>query len=91
MPGRWDAVRPPSDLEMRATLVLRLAIAEASAKIRTGPPVDDDEDYGLPVWAGELPLRTTAHAPVADPRLTAGIPVPSHVTAYRRPGGSPLD
>jgi hypothetical protein len=90
VPGRWDAVREPSDLEMRATLVLRLAIAEASAKIRTGPPVDDDEDYGLPVWAGELPLRTVARAPVTDPRLTAGIPVPEHVTAYRRPGGAAL-
>ena len=91
VPGRWEAVRQPSDLEMRATLVLRLAIDEASAKIRTGPPVDDDEDYASAIWAGELPLRTIVLAPQPDPRLTAGIPVPAHVTAYRRPGGASLD
>lgn len=91
VPGRWDEVRLPTENEMRATLVLRLAIAEASAKIRTGPPVDDDEDYSSPFWAGELPLRTTVLPPVPDPRLTAGIPVPAHVSAYRRPGASALD
>jgi nitroimidazol reductase NimA-like FMN-containing flavoprotein (pyridoxamine 5'-phosphate oxidase superfamily) len=91
VPGRWDAVRHPSENELRATLVLRLAIDEASAKIRTGPPVDDDEDYSLPFWAGELPLRTAVRPPIADPRLAPGIPVPAHVTAYRRPGGASLD
>ncbi len=65
---------------MRATLVLRLAIDEASAKIRTGPPVDDDADYALPFWAGELPMRTTLLPAISDPRLTSGIPVPAHVT-----------
>ena len=91
VPGRWDAIRAPNEGEMRATLVLRLAIDEASAKIRTGPPVDDDEDYALPIWAGELPLRTTLLPAVADPRLPSGIPVPGHVTAYRRPGKERLD
>jgi nitroimidazol reductase NimA-like FMN-containing flavoprotein (pyridoxamine 5'-phosphate oxidase superfamily) len=88
VPGRWEECRPPSENEMRATLVLRLAIDEASAKIRTGPPVDDDSDYALPFWAGELPMRTTMLPAIADPRLAAGIPVPPHVTGYRRPGGA---
>jgi nitroimidazol reductase NimA-like FMN-containing flavoprotein (pyridoxamine 5'-phosphate oxidase superfamily) len=91
VPGRWDSVRPPSEVEMRATLVLRLAIDEASAKIRTGPPVDDDEDYTLPYWAGVLPMRTALLPAVADPRLAPGIPVPAHVSGYRRPGGAGLE
>jgi nitroimidazol reductase NimA-like FMN-containing flavoprotein (pyridoxamine 5'-phosphate oxidase superfamily) len=91
VPGRFDEVRPPSENELRATLVLRLAIDEASAKIRTGPPVDDDADYALPLWAGELPMRTTVLPAVADPRLAPGIPVPTHVTGYRRPNGARLD
>jgi nitroimidazol reductase NimA-like FMN-containing flavoprotein (pyridoxamine 5'-phosphate oxidase superfamily) len=86
VPGRWDSVRPPSEKELRATAVLRLPIAEASAKVRTGPPVDDEEDYALPVWAGVLPLALTPRAPVADPRLPPGIAAPEHVIAYRRPG-----
>jgi nitroimidazol reductase NimA-like FMN-containing flavoprotein (pyridoxamine 5'-phosphate oxidase superfamily) len=85
VPGRWAHTREPSVVEMKATLVLRLAIDEASAKIRTGPPIDDDDDYGLPFWAGELPIRTTVLAPVPDARLTAGIDVPPHVAAWRRP------
>ena len=88
VPGRWDETRAPSENEMRATLVLRLAIDEASAKIRTGPPVDDDADYELPFWAGELPIRTTVLPAIADPRLRAGTPIPPHVTGYRRPGGA---
>jgi uncharacterized protein len=88
VPGRWEQCRPPSENEMRATLVLRLAIDEASAKIRTGPPVDDDGDYALPFWAGELPLRTTVLPAISDPRLTPGIPLPAHVSGYRRPGGA---
>ena len=91
IPGRWETVREPSDLEMRATLVLRLAVDEASAKIRTGPPVDDDEDYATAIWAGELPIQTRVLAPRPDPRLAPAIPVPAHVTAYRRPGGAALD
>ena len=91
VPGRWDEVRLPTEVEMRATLVLRLAIDEASAKVRTGPPVDDEADYALPCWAGELPLRMATLPAVADPRLTPGIPVPAHVAGYRRPGGTPAD
>ncbi len=65
-PGRWTAVRPPSEQELRATLVLRLPIAEASAKIRTGGPLDDADDLGWPCWAGHVPLRVVALPPVPD-------------------------
>jgi len=64
--------------------VLALALTEASAKVRTGPPIDDEEDYALPVWAGVLPLDLTPRAPIADPRLPAGISVPGYVTNYSR-------
>ena len=67
--GRWTEVRPPNAQELSATLVLALPLSEASAKVRTGPPIDDEEDYELPVWAGVLPLQTVAGEPVADPRL----------------------
>ena len=77
--GRWSDVRGPSDKELKATAVLEFAIEEASAKIRTGPPVDDEEDYSLPVWAGVLPLRMEAKTPVPDPRLAASIKLPPYV------------
>ena len=77
--GRWSDVRGPSDKELKATAVLEFSIEEASAKIRTGPPVDDEEDYSLPVWAGVLPLRLEAKAPVADPRLAASVKLPPYV------------
>jgi len=83
-PGRWDETRQPSEGEMRATLVLALPLAEASAKVRTGPPVDDEEDYALPVWAGVVPLEVVAGAPVADPRLPPEIEPPPHVLNYAR-------
>ena len=86
VPGRWAEVRPPSDNELRATSVLAFPIEEGSAKIRSGPPLDDEEDYSLPVWAGVLPLLTRAGEPQPDPRLSAGILAPPHVNAYRRPG-----
>lgn len=73
VPGRWDEVRPPSAKELKATRVLSMSLDECSAKARSGPPGDDDEDYALPVWAGVLPLRTVADAPLADPRLADGI------------------
>ena len=73
--GRWEEVRAPSEKELKATAVLEFAIEEASAKVRTGFPVDDEEDYALPVWAGILPLPVVAHEPVADPRLREGIGV----------------
>ena len=86
VPGRWADVRPPSENELRATSVLVFPIEEGSAKIRSGPPVDDVEDYTLPAWAGVLPLLTHVGAPQPDPRLRAGIPAPPYVNAYRRPG-----
>lgn len=72
-PGRWDVTRQPSPAELAGTLVLALPIAEASAKIRTGGPVDDEVDYGLPVWAGVVPLKLTLEAPVPDCRLAEGV------------------
>jgi nitroimidazol reductase NimA-like FMN-containing flavoprotein (pyridoxamine 5'-phosphate oxidase superfamily) len=83
-PSRWDEVRQPTEGEMRATLVLALPLEEASAKVRTGPPVDDEEDYALPVWAGVVPLKVSAGEPVADPRLPQEIEPPPHVSNYAR-------
>lgn len=76
-PGRWAEVRPPTEKELRATMVLRLPIAEASAKIRTGGPLDDAEDMGWPCWAGHVPLRLAALPPVADGELPAGVTEPA--------------
>ena len=84
VPGRLPSVRPPNESELRRTLVLSLPIEEASAKIRSGPPVDDEADYAVPCWAGEIPLRLTAAAPIPDPRLAPGIPIPESLTAYAR-------
>ncbi len=69
VPGRWSEVRPPSPQELKGTNVLAMAVNEVSAKVRSGPPVDEPEDYALPVWAGVIPLRTVAAAPLPDPRL----------------------
>jgi len=77
--GRWADVREPSEKELKATAVLEFAIEEASAKIRTGPPLDDEEDYALPTWAGVLPLRVTAEAPIPDPRLPSAVDIPEYV------------
>jgi nitroimidazol reductase NimA-like FMN-containing flavoprotein (pyridoxamine 5'-phosphate oxidase superfamily) len=85
IPGRWDEVRKPSEQEMKATSVLSLPLAEASAKVRTGPPIDDEEDYELPVWAGVVPLSLMAGEPIADPRLVEGVGAPDHAAQYRRP------
>jgi uncharacterized protein len=71
--GRWDEVRQPTEKELKATAVLEFAIEEASAKMRTGFPIDDEEDYSLPVWAGILPLPVVPQAAVADPQLAAGV------------------
>jgi nitroimidazol reductase NimA-like FMN-containing flavoprotein (pyridoxamine 5'-phosphate oxidase superfamily) len=83
-PGRWSEVREPSAKELAGTLVLRLPIEEASAKVRTGPPLDDEEDYALECWAGVLPLRLTPGTPVPDPRMPEGRPLPASVTGYAR-------
>ena len=82
LPGRWDEVRAPSRQELKATAVLAMPLAEASAKVRTGGPVDDEEDYALPVWAGVVPLRTEAGEPIPDPRLAEGTGLPEHVRAW---------
>jgi nitroimidazol reductase NimA-like FMN-containing flavoprotein (pyridoxamine 5'-phosphate oxidase superfamily) len=87
VPGRWREVRPPTENELRATAILAIPIDEASAKVRGGPPLDDEDDYALSVWAGVLPLRCRPGAPVPDPRLPAGIAPPPYLAAYRRPGG----
>ena len=72
-PGRSAEVRPPSELEMKATLVLKLPLDEVSAKVRSGPPIDDEEDYALGCWAGVIPLALQPRAPVPDPRRAPGI------------------
>ena len=83
-PGRWAEAREPDEGELRKTLVLKLPLTEASAKVRTGPPIDDEPDYELPVWAGEIPLTLTAGAPVPDPRLAPDLEPPPHVLHYSR-------
>jgi nitroimidazol reductase NimA-like FMN-containing flavoprotein (pyridoxamine 5'-phosphate oxidase superfamily) len=85
VPGRWPEVRPPDARELRATGLLRLDLAEVSAKVRSGPPLDDEEDLGLPCWAGVIPLRLVPQAPVADRRLAEDVALPAHAAAYRRP------
>ena len=82
--GRWADVREPTEQEMIQTTVLSLPIEEVSAKIRTGPPLDDEEDYALPIWAGVVPLKLVAGEPVNDPRLPAEIPVPEYAAHYKR-------
>ena len=72
--GRSRDVRPPNELELRQTLVLALPLDEASAKIRTGGPVDDEEDYAMPIWAGVVPLKLTPSAPIADDGVTVELP-----------------
>jgi nitroimidazol reductase NimA-like FMN-containing flavoprotein (pyridoxamine 5'-phosphate oxidase superfamily) len=82
--GRWADVREPNEGELKATLVLRVPLQEVSAKIRTGPPIDDEEDMSLPVWAGVLPLRLCAEEPVADSRLRGANEAPQYIRNYRR-------
>jgi len=83
-PGRWQEVREPNEHELRATAVLTLPLDEVSAKVRTGPPADDEEDYALPVWAGVLPLNLAPGNPVPDGRLPAGTAIPNYVLSYDR-------
>jgi hypothetical protein len=86
VPGRSDEIRGPNPQERAATMVLRLPLDEASAKIRTGGPLDDEDDYALPYWAGEIPLRTVTLPPVADGRLAEGVAPSDVVLRYERPG-----
>jgi uncharacterized protein len=85
VPGRWEEVRRPTEQELKATTVLKLPIEEASAKIRTGPPLDDEEDYQLGCWAGEIPLHLVPQALVPDPRLDPTLVPPAYAQSYCRP------
>jgi nitroimidazol reductase NimA-like FMN-containing flavoprotein (pyridoxamine 5'-phosphate oxidase superfamily) len=82
--GRWRDVRGPTDNELKATTALEFSIEEASAKVRTGPPLDDEEDYSLPVWAGVLPLKLEARTLEPDPRLHDCAVVPDYVSGYKK-------
>jgi nitroimidazol reductase NimA-like FMN-containing flavoprotein (pyridoxamine 5'-phosphate oxidase superfamily) len=84
LPQRWNEVREPNPLELKATLVLALPLDEVSAKVRTGPPIDDKEDLSLPVWAGVVPLHLAAGTPIPDPHLAAGIDPPAYALDYQR-------
>lgn len=84
VPNRLADVRSPSDEEIRSTLVLSLPVSEASAKVRSGPPVDLEADYSIPCWAGEIPLQLVAGPAIGDPRLAPDTPVPEAVARYRR-------
>ena len=84
LPGRWQDARRPNRQELDATAVVSVAIETASAKVRTGPPADDEDDYQLPVWAGVLPIQQQVLTPVNDPRLRRDIPLPSSISNYRR-------
>jgi uncharacterized protein len=89
IPGRWAEVRAPNAMEMRTTALLKLEVNEASAKVRQGPPTDDEEDYALDCWAGVLPLALAPQEPVPDPRLASGIDVPGYVRDFRAPHSRP--
>ena len=84
-PGRWDHIRHPNEKELDATSVLSIPIVEASAKIRSGDPLDDEADYAMPVWAGQIPIAARTLAPIADARLAASTTVPAHVNVYQLP------
>jgi uncharacterized protein len=81
VPGQWDHARQPTRKELAATLVLELSLAEASVKVRTGPPHDEPEDYDTAIWAGVLPARLVFGAPDPDPDLRDGVGVPEHIEA----------
>jgi nitroimidazol reductase NimA-like FMN-containing flavoprotein (pyridoxamine 5'-phosphate oxidase superfamily) len=84
LPGRWVESRQPNERELKATLVMRLPIEEFSAKVRQGPPIDDEEDYAFPTWAGVIPLVMVAGKPINDPRLDPGREVPAYAKHYSR-------
>ena len=82
--GRWADVRQPTEQELKATTVLALPLKEVSAKVRSGPPIDDEDDYELSVWAGVIPLSLVAQSPVPDPRLKPAIATPRYAIDYKR-------
>ncbi len=83
IPGRWENLRPMTAKEAKATTVFSMPIDEGSAKVRTGPPGDDDEDYSLPIWAGVLPISQVLHDPVPDPKNLDGLEVPAHIRDFK--------
>ena len=88
IPGRWADSRQPNERELKATSVLRLPIEEFSAKVRSGPAIDDEEDYAFPTWAGVVPLEMTVGTPIGDRRLLPGSAVPAYARNYTRQGRS---
>jgi hypothetical protein len=84
LPGRWNDSRQPNERELKATSVLRVPIEEFSAKVRQGPPIDDEEDYSFPTWAGVVPLEMVAGAPIDDARLLPGTKIPQYARHYTR-------
>jgi nitroimidazol reductase NimA-like FMN-containing flavoprotein (pyridoxamine 5'-phosphate oxidase superfamily) len=82
-PGRWDMLRAMTAKELKATTILGLELNEVSAKIRNGPPGDDEEDYALPIWAGVIALRTVSGPAIDDPRLIPGLVAPDHVAKFK--------
>jgi len=84
IPGRWADARQPNERELKATLVTRVPIEEFSAKVRTGPPIDDEDDYSFPTWAGVVPLETVSRPPINDPRLDPQYEAPPYAAHYVR-------
>lgn len=79
IPNRWEEARLPNEKELKATKIFKIPVSEASAKIRTGPPIDEKSDYDLPIWAGIIPMKTIFEKPIADPLLKEEIPIPKSV------------
>jgi len=84
LPGRWNDARQPNEKELKATNILRLPLTEVSAKVRSGPPIDDDADYALPVWAGVIPFHVAADAPIRDEGCDPAIPLPQYLQNFKR-------
>jgi len=84
IPGRWNDARQPNEMELKATSILKLPLSEVSAKVRTGDVEDDADDYALRVWAGVIPLRLVADAPIRDARCDATVPTPTYAVGYKR-------
>ncbi|MBY6137672.1 pyridoxamine 5'-phosphate oxidase family protein [Nocardioides marinus] len=82
-PGRWETLRPMTEQEVKATALMRMPITEGAAKIRTGPPKDDEEDYALPIWAGVVPMAMELQAPVPDPANLEAVAMPDHLSRIR--------
>jgi nitroimidazol reductase NimA-like FMN-containing flavoprotein (pyridoxamine 5'-phosphate oxidase superfamily) len=85
IPGRSRDARPPTEKELRSTMLLKLPLGESSAKVRTGWPLDEEEDYDLQIWAGVIPFTTVTEAAQVDPALRVDVPMPEYVERYRRP------